>query len=503
MLKKEIFKKKSLFFFLCISALVLATFPTLLFSFDLEKQVVSKTLKNGIKILLQKRSLTPTVSFYVRHRVGAVDEYNYKTGTAHMLEHMLFKGTKTIGTKNFAKEEIILSKINMTGKLLDSETMKGKYADPKIIDLLNKRLEKLSTEHKKWIVENEIDRLYKENGAENLNATTSQDLTTFYVSLPSNKIELWARIESDRMLNPVFREFYSERKVVIEERKQRIESDPRGKLFEQFFATAYILHPYRNPIIGWSSEIPHISVDEVKDFFHNYHRPDNTVIAVVGDINIKDTIEIIDKYFGSIPNRKFRPSLINEEPPQMGERRIEVLFDANPHLVIGYRKPNMPHYDDYVFDVIDAILTKGRSSRLFKSLVIERGIASNVQSYNGMPGQRYTNLFVITVQPRVPHGNSELENAIEEEIEKLKNSNVSEFEINKIKNQLKADFLRGLESNSGLASMLSYYESILGDYRYITNYLSIIDKITPEDVMRVSRMYFTKNNKTVASLIKK
>ena len=250
-----------------VSALLFLILPDVGYSYDLEKRVVSHTLKNGLKILMVERHLSPTVSFYIRHRVGSVDEDEGKTGTAHLLEHMMFKGTKTIGTKNYSRESKILRLISETGRNLDLERMKGERADKNRIDLLNNQIDELQQEHKKWFLENEIDRLYTENGADDVNASTGKDLTTYHISLPSNKIELWARIEADRMTNPVFREFYSERSVVMEERRQRIESDPEGLLYEQFLATAYIAHPYRRPILGWPSDIRFLSLEYMEAFF--------------------------------------------------------------------------------------------------------------------------------------------------------------------------------------------------------------------------------------------
>jgi predicted Zn-dependent peptidase len=501
MITKNIFKNISIIFFTIM--LILLGLPLDGSSYDLEKKVLSFTLENGMRILMLERQLSPTVSFYIRHRVGAVDEETGKTGTAHLLEHMLFKGTKTIGTKNFREEEKWLKKIAAAGHLLDLEIMKGKQSDKKRIELLKRQLKEFNTEHKKWMVENEIDRIYTENGAVDLNASTGKDLTTYHVSLPKNKIELWARVEADRMTSPVFREFYSERNVVMEERKQRVESDPGGRLFEQFLATAFIAHPYRHPILGWPSDIGFLSMDETKRFFKRYHAPNNTVIAIVGDIDPVNMLKIIKKYFGAIPRQNAPRIYMTEEPPQAGERRIEVTYDANPKLLIGYHKPNMPDMDDYVFDVIESILSKGRTSRLYKTIVSEKGIAEAIETINGMPGSRYPNLFVIFGTPRHPHTNTELESSINSEIEKLKTDPVSDKELQKIKNQLKADFIRTLDSNAGLAGSLSYFEALTGDYRYITSHIVMIEKIAPEDIIRIARKYLTADNRTVAHLAKK
>ena len=211
------------------------------FGFDLGEKIVKAKLKNGITVLMLERHVSPTVALYIRHCVGAVDETKGESGAAHLLEHIMFKGTTTIGTKNYPAEKILLANIEQTGVALDKEKRKDQKSDPVIIQNLTSKLKKLQTQHKQYFIANEIDRLYTENGGLDMNASTGQDVTTYNVSLPANKIELWARIETDRLLNPVFREFYTERDVVMEERRQRIESDPDGKLYEQFISTAYKL----------------------------------------------------------------------------------------------------------------------------------------------------------------------------------------------------------------------------------------------------------------------
>jgi predicted Zn-dependent peptidase len=470
---------------------------------DLGNRVQKLTLKNGMKVLLLERHLSPTVSMYIRQRAGAVDEISGKTGTAHLLEHMMFKGTTTIGTRNYAKERDFLRKIRKTGQQLDLERKKADKTDTKAAEALAAELKRLQEEHKRLIIPNELDRIYTQNGAEAMNASTGQDVTTYHVSLPSNKIELWARIESDRMQHPVFREFYTERDVVMEERRQRIEADPDGKLAEQFFAAAFQAHPYGRPILGWPSDMRFLDMDDVSAFFKRAHAPDHTVITVVGDINPRETLSLIRKYFEKIPLRKRAQPFITEEPPQTGERRVELLFTAKPQLIIGYHKPAPPAPDDYVFDVIDALLSKGRTSRFYRNLVEKRKIAESVDTASGTPGARFPNLFAIFAVPRSPHGCRELETAIDEELEKLRRTPVPEQELQKVKNQMKADFIKHLNSNSGLAGMLSYYEVLLGDYRYLIDHINVIEKITPAEIMQTAQKYFTKENKTVATLVSK
>ncbi|MCL5807364.1 MAG: insulinase family protein [Deltaproteobacteria bacterium] len=492
--------------FYIISSIVLASLlllPASLFPYDLDKRVQAYTLKNGLRLLMLERHLSPTVSLYIRYRSGAVDEADGKTGTAHLLEHMMFKGTKTIGTRNYPREEKVLVKIERVGAALDREKIKGDSADQALLRQLTQQLKGLQKTHRQLMISNEIDRLYTEQGAVDLNASTGQDLTTYQVSIPSNRIELWARVESDRMANPVFREFYTERDVVMEERRQRSESDPDGKLLERYLATAFIAHPYRRPVIGWPSDMRFLDMAYMRHFFKKTHAPNNTVIAIVGDIQPTEALRVVQKYFGRIPPQKLNPFPVTEEPAQSGERRIEVLFAADQKLILGYHKPPPPAFADYVFDLIESLLTRGRTARLFKTLIEEKRLAKSIQAHNGLPGSRYANQFVFFAAPRHPHTSMELEIALDEEIERLKNEPVSGLELEKVKNQLRADFIRGLDSNAGLAGMLSYYEALLGDYRYLIDYPAAIDKITPNDIQQTARTYLTRENRTVATGVRK
>lgn len=477
--------------------------PSVTWALSLKDRVNEYTLKNGMKVLMLERHYSPTVSFYMTFKVGSVDEYPEISGTAHLLEHMLFKGTQSLGTKDFQKEKEILDEIDKTAIILDSERLKGKNAEQSTIKRLEGELRGLQKKHKEHVVKDEIDLIYSKNGAVGFNAATSYDVTTYKVSLPSNRIELWAKIESDRMLNPVLREFYSERDVVMEERRQRYESDPDGKLFENFMANAFMAHPYRRPIIGWGSVLQFLNKKDTERFFRTYYAPNNTVVAIVGDINPPEVLKIIKEYFAQIPPQPIPSRIHIEEPRQSGERRAKVKFDAKPRLVIGYHKPTIPDFSDYVFDIIDSILSKGRTSRFYKNLIEKEEIAVSVDSVNGFPGARYQNLFVILGTPRHPHTNAQLEEAIYKEIDILKREPVSERELRKVKNQLQAEFIRRLNSNSGLASMLSYYQSVAGDWRYVEDLLDVIERITPEDIMEVSKKYLIDENRTVAELVQK
>ncbi len=470
-------------------------------SLSLEGRVKEFTLKNGMRVLMMERHQSPTIAFSIRFRVGGVDENLGITGTAHLLEHMLFKGTKTLGTKNYAEEEKILSRMDSLGMALDTERAKGGKADPAFLKYLEETLKELQGEHKKWVVKDEIEAIYSENGGVGFNAMTGQDTTTYVVSLPANRLELWARIEADRIQNPILREFYSERDVVMEERRQSIETQPERRLLEQFLGLAFIAHPYGRPIIGWASDLQFLDKGKTEQFFRTFYSPANTVLTLVGDLQPDQALPLIQKYFERIPSQIIPPPLRTREPEQIGERRVQVVADAKPQLIIGYHKPNPPHPDDVVCEIIDALLSSGRTSRFYKRLVEEEKIAVEVSAAHGFPGERFPNLFTLFGTPRHPHTAEELEKGILQELERLKSEPVPEKELQKVKNQIQTDFLRKLNSNSKLAYWLSYGQSLGDNWRYVTDRLAALEKVTPEDIRRVSQEYFTGKNRTVAILV--
>jgi len=468
---------------------------------ELEDRVTEHVLDNGMKFLLVERHETPVFSAYIIFKAGSVDEPAAQSGIAHMFEHMAFKGTTTIATKDYAKEKPLLDEVNRIGRELTDEQLKGENADPEKVEKLLEELAEAAKKQSELIVKDELDEIYSRNGADMLNAGTGADTTTYYVSLPSNRLELWASLESDRLINPVLREFYSERDVVMEERRLRYETSPFGKLMESFRAAAFVAHPYGDPTIGWSSDIAGLTVEDAESFRTRYYVPHNAVCAIVGDIDTEATIELVGNYFGRIPKGEPARDRITDEPAQEGERRTDVQFDAQPQLLIGYHKPTLPHFDDYVFDVVDSILSRGRSSRLYESLIKEQQVAVAVETWQGFPGARFDNLFVFSATPRHPHTAQQLEDAIYAQIEKLVQDPPSDKEMQKVRNQLRADFVRDLDSNSGLASKLAYFEAVGAGWRYAVTHREMIEKVTREDVVRVVNQYLTKANRTVATLV--
>jgi predicted Zn-dependent peptidase len=487
-------------------ALTAAFFLACVFSYPalaetLQERVKEYRLDNGLRILALHRDGSPTFSVFTRFLAGAVDENVGETGVAHILEHMLFKGSKRVGTTDFKKEKPLMEKVEKLGEELDAERRKGDSADKEKVARLRKEMAKVLEEQRRYIVSDEISSIYSGNGGAAFNAFTNMDITSYIVKLPSNRLELWAWVESDRLRSPVLREYYAERDVVMEERRRSVDNSPQGTLYEQFKAAAFQAHPYGNPIIGWESDISFLPKRKVKKFLKTYYSPNNMVVCIVGDIEPDEVFRVIKKYFGDIPAQDIPPRIVTKEPSQKGERRINVQFDAQPEVLIGFHKPVFPDRDDYVFDVIDSILSGGRTSRLYKSLVLEKGIAVSVDSW-AAPGSRYDNLFAVGAVPREPHTTAELEAAVYEELARLQTEPVPARELQKVINNVDADYIRSLKSNSGLAYYLSVYEIITNDWRNMIRYQDEIKKVTPEDIMRVAKKYLVKRNRTVATLVK-
>jgi predicted Zn-dependent peptidase len=471
------------------------------FGAGLEDKVREYTLKNGMKVLVVERHSSPTVALWVRYKVGSANELSDERGIAHLLEHMLFKGTKTIGTRNYAAEKPLMEQIEKTAQSLMAEKLKRDEADKKKIETLTKKLAALEAEQDKYVLPNAFSQIYAKHGGLRLNAFTSRDTTAYMVNLPSNKLELWAAMESDRMRNAVLRQFYTERNVVLEERRRSYEAEPSGKLWEDFLASSFAAHPYGQPTIGWTSDIENLSRTEAESFLHRYYAPNNAVMAIIGDIDAAKTIQLVEKYFGSIPPGKTVSPVAVVEPKQSGEKRIQVVGDAEPEMLIGFHKPAISSPDDYVFDVIDMILADGRTSRLYKKLVVEKQLVTDISTFTA-PGSIYPNLFLISATPRSPHTVDEVEKAIYEELEKLKSEPVSRRELDKVLNKLEADEIHSMGSNGGLAYRLTEYEATAGSWRYLIEHKKKVAKVSPEDVARVARKYLVSENRTVGFITK-
>jgi predicted Zn-dependent peptidase len=449
-----------------------------------------------------KRSAVPTVSYNLSVRVGSVDEPGGRSGLAHLFEHMAFKGTETIGTIDFAREQPLLEELDrLEAELQRAQRAPGGGEGGREVEA-RRRFEDVQARARSLVVPNEYGALYDRHGAVGFNASTGADLTRYTVSLPANRLPLWIALESDRFNRPVFREFYTERDVVLEERRMRVENNPVGKLYEALLSAAFTAHPYRAPTIGWSSEVAALSAPDARDFFAGHYGPGNAVIAIVGDVDVEDAFKRVADAFGAIPPRPAPAPGATREPPQRGERRVEVEHDAQPQLLVAYHRPGIDDPDDPVFDVIESLLSSGRRSRLYSELVSTRQVAVAASASASSPGIRYPTLFVFDAVPRAPHTLDDVESALLEQIDRLQREPVSDRELQRVVNRLDADLVRSLQSNAGLASQLAYFQAVTGDWRYVLTIRDRVAAVTPKDIQRVAARWFVKSNRTVARLVR-
>ncbi len=489
--------------FICCLLILLVARPALSVGFS--DKVKSFTLANGMTFYVYERHEVPTFAGMIMVKVGSADERRGETGMAHFFEHMAFKGTPVIGTRDYAKEKVILDEMDKLGDELAAEYLKGDDADRARLTALRDKLKKLQEETLKYVVKDEIDRYYSENGGEFLNASTGTDTTQYFVMLPANRLELWFLIESERFKNLVFREFYSERDVIAEERRMSEDNSPDGFLWEQFTDIAYVLHPYRHSVVGYMEDIQSYTKTKAVNFLKTFYSPNNMKAAVVGDVKLEDVKSLAEKYFADTPAGEPPPRPFFVEPAQKGERRVTVRFDAEPRLEIGYHAFAPKERDSLVLGVLSGILSRGDSSRLVRDLVTNRKLAVDIYTSPYSHGQRYASLFEISGSPRFPHTVDELEKAVWEHLEKIKKEPVTKEEINKAINQSEAGLYRssGFAQNIFLAMRLLRNVVIFDDLDWDFKRVESMKTVTPEEIMAAANKIFTEPNRTIGVLLRK
>ncbi|MGI8771275.1 MAG: M16 family metallopeptidase [Acidobacteriaceae bacterium] len=463
-----------------------------------EKHITVKVLPNGLTLLLCERPEAPVFSYYTLVNAGDVNDPGGQSGLAHMFEHLAFKGTEDIGTKDWPAEKIALAKVERTYAAYDVYARKRIEKDPAKLKQLQADFQAAQAEAQKYVIPNQFTQLAEENGAVGINASTGLDSTEYFWSMPANRLQLWAYMESDRIGHPVPREFYKERDVVLEERRMRTDSDPIGRMIEQFTAAAYIAHPYHRPGIGFESEIIHLSATEADAFHKIYYTPSNIVIAVVGDLKANDVLPTFEKYFSTIPAGPPPEGMATVEPPQTAEKSVILRETAQPFYIEGYHRPDYLDPDNQVYDAIADILSNGRVSRLYRSLVRDQRIAAESQGFTGFPGDKYPGLFAFYAVPLPGHTPEQMRTAIHKEIDLLKTTDVTDDELAMFKTRARADLLRSLGGNQGLATELATYQTRYGDWRELFRQMEKIDKVSKADIRRVSNKVFVASNRTYA-----
>ncbi len=463
--------------------------------------ITERTLPNGMRVLMVERHDEPTISCGWVARVGSADERPGITGIAHLFEHMMFKGTKTIGTRDArrdaelnALQDQTMGEIRKELDALREKLRRGEIADindpkarsPRHLQLLAE-LDKLVQEQRGLIVKDELDKVYKQAGATGLNANTTSDRTFYHIDVPANKLELWAWLEADRLKNAVFREFYSERDVVLEERRLRVEATPTGKVQETFNALIWQAHPYSWPVIGWPSDITTVTRDQADYFFSTYYAPNNITAILVGGFKTEEAFATLQTYFGAIPSRTTPPPKVTTlEPPQGAEQRLVATANAMPMVQVTHKTVPSVHRDAAALDVLSSILN-GQSGRLNRELVIRKRVAVNAGA--GNRGMKFGGIFYLGGIPAPGHTPEEVEGLLLQEVERIQKEGVTAQELQKVKNQVQASTYARMENNGDLRDQLAEAEGA-GSYRDFLEEPARLNAVTREDVQRVAKAYF-------------
>ena len=477
--------------------------PALVFSQNLEsfeQNVTEFTLDNGLHFIIVQRPVAPVVSFVTFVNVGGVDEPAGHTGIAHIFEHMVFKGSKTVGTTNWEEEQQYIDKMDEAYRAWHREKFRP-IPDEEKMEYHWAKFEEYKEKASEFVVTNEFDEIISREGATGLNARTGYDFTDYFYSLPQNRAELWFSLESDRFQNPVFREFFEEKDVIREERRMGVDSDPFGRLREEFGSIAFTAHPYGRSLIGWPSDITATSIKDTQNFFETYYTNDNFTFAIVGDVDPQQMREFAEIYFGGIESTGEAPVVTTVEPQQRGERRFVIEEDSQPILMIGYHTVSQTHEDWPALQMLSSILSTGRTSRLYRRLVQDDQLALAAQTSVGYPGTKYPSLFIAFGIPNQGVSMDDLENAFYEEIEKVIEGDVTQQELDRAITNSRANLVRSLNSNMGLAMQLARIQGQQGDWRRLFTYADDLQNVTLEDLQRVAEQYLVRENRTVGRLM--
>ncbi|HPT73248.1 MAG TPA: pitrilysin family protein, partial [Candidatus Cloacimonadota bacterium] len=443
----------------------------------------------------------PIVHCITVAKVGSVNEEPGKTGIAHILEHMAFKGTTTIGTSDYTKEQ----KLNNEADAIFSQILAAKKsnASKDKIDDLQKKLDAKDKEASDYIVPNEFSEIIQRNGGTDLNAGTMMDMTIYQISYPSNRLELWMAMETDRFTNPVFREFYKERDVIIEEKRMRYDNSPQGKLISDIADSAFTVHPYKHPTIGYQEDLESVTRQDVYDFFNKYYGAANLIFTVYGDVKAADVKSLADKYLSTIPKRTPVQDVAIVEPPQTSERSYVIKENAQPMFFMAYHVPAEISPESPALDALVNILGQSQTSRLTKSLVEDKKVSVGAFAFKGYPGSKYPNLLLIGAVPSPGHTIQECKDAIEIEINKMKNEPVTQKELQGYQKRTQLQNVQQLNGGLYLAMQLGYYEALEGDYSQLFNEFDKTKKVTPEQIKAAAKKYLVDTNKTVAEMVTK
>ena len=456
-----------------------------------------EVLPNGLTVLLHPNAQAPTVSCRLFYVTGSVHEVPGKSGLAHILEHELFKGTKKVGITDSVADKRFMEIQDSLQALIRPAKLAG---DTVTVKKLTVQHDSVLNEHRKFFVKDELWSAYQAAGGTGLNAFTSDLMTAYIVTLPKNKIELFMWLESDRMQNAVLREFYAERSVVREERRMRYDDKPTGRYYESLNSLIYEAFPYRVPTIGWPSDIENLTREMAEEHYRKYYKPRNAILVLAGDLDTVSTMEMVKRYFGSIPSGEAFPPLTIQDPEQAGEKRLTVKRPDAPRLYnLIFKTPAVGDKSLYALDIIEGVLN-GRSGRLYKRLVEQEKLAVSVSSGNSP--NKYISEFGIRVNLLPDADELKAEKIVWEELEKLKSEPISERDFQKVKNHAYAGLIRSLTDMENVATMLAWYE-MYGDYKIFLQWADELSKVTAADVQAVAQSTFVREKSIAGFLLKK
>ena len=495
----KILKKLILDFPLIVLVLVNGVFTSQIYA---DEATVQKTiehvrdsiktykLENGLKVIMYKRGTAPVFSSVVSVHVGGVDEVPGKTGIAHLLEHMAFKGTKTLGTKNYQAEKILLEEEEeLVRKLLDKTISKKEL----------ERLKQNRIDQARYSGGETIDKEYSLRGGVGINASTDKELTNYYVDLPLKSFDFWCWLESDRIMNPVFRQFYSERDVVLEEKRMRYEDSPEGALYEKILEASFKEHPYKNSVIGYKEDLLNATATDIRNFHEMYYVPQNIVVSIVGNVDYDREIKTINKYFGKIPKGDLKEKNFKKEPKQTEELRVSVVKDSSPNIEISYHKPVFPDPEDISITMMYETLVGNSQAPLYKKLVQEKKLAVSVGA-DEFPGFEYPNLIGFSIVPVEGVSYETLIKEFDDIVEEYKKNGTTQEQFDIIKKSLTRQYIDSFESNAGMAKLLATSELIYGDWTKQFEWLEMIDDVTPDDLKEMAKKYLVKEQRVIGTI---
>lgn len=466
---------------------------------EYERKVTEFTLPNGLHFILLERHQLPVVSFHTYVNVGSAQDPAGQTGMAHLFEHLAFKGTESVGTKDWATEKKALQDVDDIAARLEIERNRGARADIGKVGALEVELRRAVDTAQGFGDPEEFTRVIQQNGGVGLTCHTTPDAIETSYNLPSNRIELWFLMESQRLAHPVFRDFYRERDALLAENRNDVDAKELPRLRQALLATAFAAHRYRNPGIGWPSDIANLRLPDARAFFDTYFVPSNIAIGIVGDVDPANARRLADRYFGGIPAKAVPTQPHTVEPLQVGPKTVSLVGGAPPLLLVGYKRPAQTSRDDVVFDVIRSILADGRTSWMYQDLVENKRVAQMIDATATYPAGRSVNLFVFTVMPARDRTLEENQQALYALLERIGNQPVDAQTLDRVKNVVRTRIARVLGDNQQLSFLLTTYYSDYGDWRKLFTNVDAIQHVTPQDIQRVALQYFIPAGRTVAT----